>query len=692
MIHPFTRILSTLALLFAGTLVAQNVTFPIHIHNGQTIETCSGLFVDSSQDTLTTYSNLEDYQITFTAPENEENPQFIRLDFLFFELGAGDFMYIYDGEDDSANLLATGSVTSLRNQQIWSSGSSLHVRFESSPSDPGRGWAALVECFEKCDAIFADITTNTGSFDFCPDTQLVTFTAQAGYKNNHQTPSAEEFSFQWNFDGVSREGSAVTQGYDGPGAYPFRLLITDSQNNCTIDTIITVRLATVPLLSYIVSPGDTICSGETFTLFGSAQPVAWAGFPTRVDTIAYINPSNPFTSSLNFDVFPDSDQIVQISDFDRVCIEIEHEDFGDVKFELTCPNGSSVLLKDFSLGGANLGEPVIFGPENIHGKGYEYCLRTDARFGNINDKAFEFHSYTDRFGDLYNNQPFLPAGSYTPQESFSALIGCPLNGTWTLTIQDQDTGTSGHVLGWSLYFNDDFYPDSLIFSPEIVEEKWFYKNQPNDNPASFSVTEPGEHQFTYSVLDNFGCTWDTTLTIHVLPLPKASIVSDLEIPVCEGDSTIFRVEADLVGDEFQWAYQWMIEGAELPGRIFDTIMAKQVATYMVRVTDTITGCADFFDLLLSEQNCDLRIPNVFTPNGDTMNDFFEIENLENYDKSVMVIYNRNGKKVFESNDYYLNWWDGGNHPDGTYYYVLTYTRQGKTRSAHGIITIIGSKY
>jgi gliding motility-associated-like protein len=690
MIHPFVRILSTLALLFTGALVAQNVTYPIHIHNGQTIETCSGLFVDSGQDTLTAYSNLENYQITFTAPENEGTPQFIRLNFLFFELGAGDYMYIYDGEDNNASLLATGSGTSLRNQQFWSSGTSLHIRFESSASDAGLGWLALVGCFERCDAFFTDISTHTGSFDFCPDTQLVTFTAQAGYRNNPTDSSPGDLTFQWIFDGIPMEGSEVTHNYNGPGAYPFRLRISDSQHNCAIDTIITVRLATIPELSYTVSPLDTICSGETFTLIGNAQPVAWTGFPTRVDTIAFINPSNPFTSSLTFDVFPDGEQIVLISDFDRVCIEMEHEDFGDVKFELTCPNATSILLKDFSLGGANLGEPVIFGPQDLHGKGYEYCFRTDARFGNMNDKAFEFHSYTDRFGDLYNNQPFLPGGSYTPEESFTALVGCPLNGTWTLTAQDQETTNSGHILGWSLYFNDDFYPDSLIFSPEIIEEKWFDKNG-NDlgaNPANVSVTEDGKHQFTFRALDNFGCSWDTTLTVLILPLPKATIVSDLEIPVCEGDSTLLRIEADLAGDEFHWIYQWMLEGAELPNRIFDTIMAKEVATYMVRITDTLTGCADFFDLLISNQNCDLRIPNVFTPNGDTMNDFFEIENLENYDSSVMVIYNRNGKKVFESNDYYLNWWDGGNHPDGTYYYVLSYTRLGKKKQAHGIITIL----
>ena len=117
----------------------------------------------------------------------------------------------------------------------------------------------------------------------------------------------------------------------------------------------------------------------------------------------------------------------------------------------------------------------------------------------------------------------------------------------------------------------------------------------------------------------------------------------------------------------------MINNAELQGRTFDTLMAKLPASYMVWVKDTVTGCFDTFELLVSDKNCDLTIPNVFTPNGDGINDVFEILNLEHYPRSQIMIYNRHGRKVFEHSDYFGNWWDGGNHPDGTYYYCLLYT-------------------
>lgn len=85
--------------------------------------------------------------------------------------------------------------------------------------------------------------------------------------------------------------------------------------------------------------------------------------------------------------------------------------------------------------------------------------------------------------------------------------------------------------------------------------------------------------------------------------------------------------------------------------------------------------------------CDTEIPNVFSPNGDSMNDFFRIPGIEGFPNSKLEIYNRWGNVIYQSNDY-GGGWDGriNNEPvaDGTYYYIL---RRSDGENYHGALTI-----
>lgn len=76
----------------------------------------------------------------------------------------------------------------------------------------------------------------------------------------------------------------------------------------------------------------------------------------------------------------------------------------------------------------------------------------------------------------------------------------------------------------------------------------------------------------------------------------------------------------------------------------------------------------------------LRIPNTFTPNGDGLNDLFEIEGLEGFDRVELVVVNRWGNEVYRS-DNYRNTWDGGNLTEGTYYYHII-THRGNERTPY----------
>ena len=98
------------------------------------------------------------------------------------------------------------------------------------------------------------------------------------------------------------------------------------------------------------------------------------------------------------------------------------------------------------------------------------------------------------------------------------------------------------------------------------------------------------------------------------------------------------------------------------------------------VKDT-NGCIASFTYNGIELNFDdwlgeVRKPNVFTPNGDNMNDEFTIEIPEKVEKCAdLTIYNRWGQIIYFSTGNNLKW-DGKNSvgsetPTGTYFYTLT---------------------
>lgn len=107
------------------------------------------------------------------------------------------------------------------------------------------------------------------------------------------------------------------------------------------------------------------------------------------------------------------------------------------------------------------------------------------------------------------------------------------------------------------------------------------------------------------------------------------------------------------------------------------VLTSVSTTYTCTLLSSITGCPsnELFILSFTSDPSppeEFKIPNVFTPNGDNINDHFEITGLPSL--SSLLIYDRSGKEVFSSEEY-KNDWDGRDMeynplPAGTYWYVL----------------------
>ncbi len=88
---------------------------------------------------------------------------------------------------------------------------------------------------------------------------------------------------------------------------------------------------------------------------------------------------------------------------------------------------------------------------------------------------------------------------------------------------------------------------------------------------------------------------------------------------------------------------------------------------------------------------ELKVPNIFTPDGDGLNDRFVIKGLELYQQNQLIILNRWGNHVYEQKNY-NNTWDASGLLEGTYFYLLKLTdRQGKETVLKGYLTIVRGK-
>jgi gliding motility-associated-like protein len=208
----------------------------------------------------------------------------------------------------------------------------------------------------------------------------------------------------------------------------------------------------------------------------------------------------------------------------------------------------------------------------------------------------------------------------------------------------------------------------------------------NLNGSPVDVTPSGTTIYTVTGTTS-GCTGTATVNLTVNPNPVVTITTIDELPVCVGNSvTLLASGATL--------YTWSSPPANT-----NSVVVTPQETYTITVYGESFNCWDTASIEIPVIICDLTIPNVITPNGYGGNEEFGIKGIKYFKNSTLLIYNRWGKKIFESDNYDCNaeddgtisgsdCWNGGNASDGTYYYVLTVKTTTTERTFSGTITIL----
>lgn len=175
-----------------------------------------------------------------------------------------------------------------------------------------------------------------------------------------------------------------------------------------------------------------------------------------------------------------------------------------------------------------------------------------------------------------------------------------------------------------------------------------YKWQDGSNQPTCVAKKTG----VYSVeVKNLCGTISDTVNITFENPPSIDLVE--ERTICND----FLLDATFPGSTYKWQ----------DGSTEATFVAKTPGNYSVEVRNSC-GIVEDSIYIKAEQFNDFFIPNIFTPNGDRFNEFFEID--QKLLGSKLVIVNRWGKPVYSSDNYQGNW-NGSNLSKGIYYYQIT---------------------
>jgi gliding motility-associated-like protein len=205
----------------------------------------------------------------------------------------------------------------------------------------------------------------------------------------------------------------------------------------------------------------------------------------------------------------------------------------------------------------------------------------------------------------------------------------------------------------------------------------------NTTPVQTGATATGLAAGTYTVTvtDADGCTTSGTVTIAE---PEAIVltvaVTDASCPN-EANGTI---NLTISGGTAPYTVIWD------DGTMDEDRTSIPDGTYTVIVTDA-NGCTGNTTVTVGIIGIDcLEIPTVFTPNGDGKNDVWRLINIELYPDAELLVFNRWGRRVYQTKNIATNPWDGKFRgrvlPTDSYHYVL-HLNDG-TLPRTGVVTIL----
>lgn len=552
-IKYYKNVILLLIIIFLSQLSFTQTYTLNNTSNNTTVTTCSGTFVDQG-GTSANYSANSDYTITFCSGSSA----LIKIDFSIFNIESGwDIMYFYDGSTITSPSLGT-STGNVGANTIQSSGPCLTIKFTSDGSTQKAGWEGLISCVVPCvtPVAIGSITNQVSPVKICVG-EAVNFNGSSSTAGSGFSIS----SYTWDYDdGTTGTGAITSHTYTTPGEYIAQLDVKDNNgvgchNTNRID--LQIQVSTNPTFTG-TTPNQTICLGASTCLNGVINPTKWTDTPpTNVfGTLALPDGSGVcYEQAITFTEFAPSQTITAGSQVQNVMANLEHSWAGDITITIICPNGQSVGVfnSDGTWNTTNISSEN-FGDQSVNPPtGFDYIWTSTGTtmdaWGAANPSST-------------TNTP-IPAGTYGSEQPFTNLVGCPLNGIWKLKICDLETSDAGTIFSWGINFDPSVYSTlpnfTPVFNSNCAGTSWSGTNaastaaiistSANCDQICVSPNAIGTYSYKFSGTDDFGCTYDTTITVTVTAA-TFTVNAGVDQSVCLGSNV--TLTASGTATSFSW--------------------------------------------------------------------------------------------------------------------------------------------
>ena len=372
-----------------------------------------------------------------------------------------------------------------------------------------------------------------------------------------------------------------------------------------------------------------------------------------------------FNNNINFPVYLEGNQIDRTYSFSGNY---------DIKYDIVTSNGcksesiSKTILvhktpfADFEL-------PIVCKPE---GKGL-FINTSSISDGTLLNYKWDFGDTSQTANSTSQNgiHYFKNIQPYTIKLTTTSQFNCPSERIKILKkIYSQSSAGFTSIDATCVGSHIQFTNTSQTLNGSFSEFHWILANSyeyKEKNPI-ITFDKKGDAIIKYFAKDSVGCFTDTIQkTIKIYDYPKVDAGPDFF--VMEDGQKLLNASAIGQSLVFSWEPQIYLNKADTLTPF--VVMPKEDIVYTLSVVGL--GNCKSSDAVKIFSLKKPTPPNTFTPNGDGVNDNWEIEFLSKYTGCIVEVYTPQGQLVFKSVGYSTPWngtYKGNPLPAGTYYYAI----------------------